>query len=184
MAFHYRLIPIGTNVLGAINQAPTLLPPTGPFYCYFNRQTSRKSQEEIQNLYMKTLIEVTTSRTSANGSISSSDRYRKLAPLAIPMAMVCVSLLLDAVLPLRALWFYEALLTQLGSWPVLPSQILFPGWQLIPPLPHLNYIGVPQVVQSWEKLPLLLASFIIVFLVYLLALRQLPEHITKRYLLR
>src|SRR5258708_30291091 len=33
-------------------------------------------------------------------------------------------------------------------------------------------------------LHLLLSYFIIVFLVYLLALRHLPEHITKRYLLR
>src|SRR6266566_429371 len=114
----------------------------------------------------------------------SSTRRRTHLLFAILFAMGCAILLMDAVLPLRDLWFYEALLTQLGSWPVLPSQILFPGWQLIPPLPHLNYIGVPQVVQSWEKLPLLLDSFIIVFLVYLLALRQLPEHITKRYLLR
>src|SRR5258706_5226547 len=183
MAFHYRLIPIGTNVLGAINRAPTLLPPTGPFYCYFSRQTSRKSQEEIQNLYMKTLIEATTSRTSANGSISSSDRYRKLAPLAILMAMVCVSFLLDAVLPLRALWFHEALLTQLGSWPVLPSQILFPGLAIVAPLPNVHISGTPDITLSWLELPLLLGSFIAIFLVYILALRRLPEQITRRYLI-
>jgi hypothetical protein len=113
-----------------------------------------------------------------------STRHRTLLLFAILFAMGCAIFLMDAVLPLRDLWFHEALLTQLGSWPVLPSQILFPGWQLIPPLPHLHYAEVPQIVQSWEKLPLLLASFVAVFLVYLLALRQLPEHITKRYLLR
>src|SRR6266446_6993265 len=82
-----------------------------------------------------------------------NSKRRTLFPFAILFAMVCAILLMDAILPLRDLWFKEALLTQLGSWPVLPSRILFPGWQLIPPLPHLNYIGVPQVVQSWEKLP-------------------------------
>ena len=132
---------------------------------------------------MKTLIEATTSRISDNGSISSSDRYRKLAPLAILMAMVCVSLLLDAVLPLRALWFHEALLTQLGSWPVLPSQILFPGLAIVAPLPNVHISGAPDITLSWLELPLLLGSFIAVFLVYILALRRLPEQITRRYLI-
>ena len=132
---------------------------------------------------MKTLIEATTSRTSVNGSISSSDRYRKLAPLAILMAMVCVSLLLDAILPLRALWFHEALLTQLGSWPALPSQILFPGLAIVAPLPNVHISGPPDITLSWLELPLLLGSFIAVFLVYILALRRLPGQITRRYLI-
>jgi hypothetical protein len=93
--------------------------------------------------------------------------------------MACAILLMDAVLPLREFWFNEAQLTQLGSWPMLPSMILFPDWPLISPLPHGE---LPQILQSWEKLPLLLGSFIIVFLVYVLALRRLPGQITRRYL--
>lgn len=132
---------------------------------------------------MKTLIEATTSRTSTNGSISSSGMYRKLVPLAILVAIVCASLLMDAALPLRALWFHEALLTQLGSWPVLPSQILFPGFAIIPPLPNVHISGPPDITLSWLELPLLLGTFIAVFLVYILALRRLPEYITRRYLI-
>lgn len=106
----------------------------------------------------------------------------KLLPFAILFAMVCALLLLDAVLPLRPLWFREAQLTQLGTWPVLPSVILFPGKQLIPPVPFLHSRGAPTVVQSWKTLSVLFGAFIVVFLVYLLALRHLPQRITRRYL--
>jgi hypothetical protein len=113
-----------------------------------------------------------------------NNKRRTLFPFAIFFAMVCAILLMDAILPLRDLWFHEAQLTQLGSWPVLPSLVLFPAWALIPPVPHIHITGVPGVVQSWAKIPLLLGSFVTVFLVYLLALRRLPEHITRRYLFR
>src|SRR6266700_2311592 len=92
---------------------------------------------------------------------------RALFPFAMLFTMGCAILLMDAILPLRDLWFHEAQLTQLGSWPVLPSLILFPGWTLIPPVPNLHLTGAPQVIQSWEKLPLLLSSFVLVFFIYL-----------------
>ena len=109
----------------------------------------------------------------------NSTRRRTLLLIAILFAMVCAILFMDAVLPLREFWFNDAQLTQLGSWPMLPSMILFPGWPLTSRLLHGD---IPQVLQGWEKLPLLLGSFIIVFLVYLLALRRLPGQITRRYL--
>lgn len=111
-------------------------------------------------------------------------KRRTIFPFGILFAMGCAILLLDAILPLRDLWFHEAQLTQLGSWPVLPSLVLFPGWPIIPPLPHIHVTGVPQLIQSWEKIPLLFGSFVIVFLLYLLALRRLPEHeqVSRRYI--
>ncbi|HJT56683.1 MAG TPA: hypothetical protein VJ761_09315 [Ktedonobacteraceae bacterium] len=132
---------------------------------------------------MKTLIEPTTRLTHTDGTTVKSARYGRRAPLAILLGMVCAILLMDAVLPLRALWFHEALLTQLGSWPILPSQILFPGLPLIAPLPNVHYFGAPNIALSWLELSLLLAAFSGVFLVYLFALRRLPELITRRYLL-
>jgi hypothetical protein len=111
-----------------------------------------------------------------------SSKRRTFFPFVFLFAMGCAILLMDAILPLRDLWFHEAQLTQLGSWPVLPSLILFPGWALIPPIPQMNVTGVPQVIQSWEKIPLLLGSFVVVFLLYLLALRRLPEQVSRRYL--
>lgn len=132
---------------------------------------------------MKTAIErVDIKRGDLITRPPNSTRRRTLLPIAILCAMACAILLMDAVLPLREFWFNEAQLTQLGSWPMLPSMILFPGWPLISPLLHGDTTVPQQVLQSWEKLPLLLGSFIIVFLVYLLALRRLPGQITRRYL--
>jgi hypothetical protein len=136
---------------------------------------------------MKTLSSVTTKgaihRATARSSISSSTRLRKAVPFVILFTMLCAILLLDAILPLRALWFHEALLTQLGTWPALPSQILFPGWAIIPPLPGVHISGLPDITLSWEELPLLLGAFIAIFAVYIVALRRLPERISHRYII-
>ena len=104
-----------------------------------------------------------------------SGRLRTRFPFVIVIAMVCAILLMDAILPLREFWFKEALLTQLGWWPVLLSLLLFPGRSLIPPVPQIHTTGLPQTIQSWEIFPLLLGAFIVVFLIYLLALRRLPN---------
>jgi hypothetical protein len=112
-----------------------------------------------------------------------SSKRRTLFPLAMLSAMVCGILLMDAILPLRDLWFHEALLTQLGWWPTLPSLILFPGWAVIPPIPQIHATGLPLVIHSWEKVPLLLGAFAVVFLIYLLALRRLPTLVTRRFVL-
>ncbi|HEX9132587.1 MAG TPA: hypothetical protein VF844_09860 [Ktedonobacteraceae bacterium] len=113
-----------------------------------------------------------------------STRRRTRFPFAMLSAMVCAILLMDAILPLRDLWFHEALLTQLGWWPVLPSLILFPGWAVIPPVPQIHATGLPLVIHSWEKVPLLLGAFVVVFLIYLLALRRLPTLVTRRFILK
>lgn len=113
----------------------------------------------------------------------TSSKRRTLFPFAMLSAMVGAILLMDAILPLRDLWFHEALLTQLGWWPVLPSLILFPGWAVIPPVPQIHATGLPLVLHSWEKVPLLLGALVVVFLIYLLALRRLPTLVTRRFVL-
>jgi hypothetical protein len=133
-------------------------------------------------------IKTTTERLEINqGDFPTlppkSSKRRTLFPFAILFAMVCAILLMDAILPLRDLWFKEALLTQLGSWPVLPSRILFPGWPLIPPVPPMPVSPPPpRVIQSWEQLPLMLGSFVLVFFLYLLALRRLPAKVSRRFI--
>ncbi len=131
-------------------------------------------------------IKTTTERLEINqGDFPTlppkNSKRRTLFPFAILFAMAFAILLMDAILPLRDLWFKEALLTQLGSWPVLPSRILFPGWPLIPPVPHLPETP-PRVIQSWEQLPLMLGSFVLVFVLYLLALRRLPAQVSRRFI--
>ena len=111
-------------------------------------------------------------------------KSHKRFPLAILFAMVCAILLLDAILPLRDLWFKEALLTQLGWWPVLPSLLLFPGSSLIPPIPQIPVIGLPDTSNSWLLLLLLLGALVVVFIVYLLAIRYLPKLVTFRFIFK
>lgn len=102
----------------------------------------------------------------------------------ICIAMIGSLFLLDAVLPLRSLWFHEVLLTQLGSWPVLPSLLLFPGWKIIPPLGNQMAIALPSVLSSWGTLGLLLCTFLLVFLTYIVALRHLPPVSSRRFIMR
>jgi hypothetical protein len=97
--------------------------------------------------------------------------------------MVCAVFLLDAVLPLRPLWFHEALLTQLGIWSVLPALWLFPGHRIIPPVQYPRSTGVPTIGAGWEALLLLAGVFFLVFALYLCALRYLPTRISRRFLL-
>ncbi|HEX6483359.1 MAG TPA: hypothetical protein VF043_31320 [Ktedonobacteraceae bacterium] len=136
---------------------------------------------------MKTLSGVnmkgTINQAPTSDSTSASIRRRMMAPFVILLLMICAILLMDAVVSLRSLWFQEALLTQLGTWPAWPSLTLFPGWAIIPPLPYVHISGPPDIAQSWLELSLLLGTFIAVFAVYILALRRLPERITRRYLI-
>jgi hypothetical protein len=139
--------------------------------------------ESITKIRMKTPIERSDTYLRDSSTMSQNNIQRRThLPFAILFAMGCAVLLMDAILPLRDLWFHEALMTQLGWWPVLLSLIFFPGWALIPPVPQIHVTGLPQVIQSWEKIPLLLGAFVVVFLVYLLALQRLPKVISRRYI--
>ena len=81
--------------------------------------------------------------------VPRTGKYTRFFPRAIFCAMLCAVLLMDAVLPLRDLWFHEALLTQLGPWPVVPSLLLFPGWRVMPPIGHTHVTGLPDLLLSW-----------------------------------
>jgi hypothetical protein len=104
-------------------------------------------------------------------------------PFAILFALETALLLTDAVLPLRGLWFHEALLTQLGSWPLWPTFLLFPGWAVTPPINGIHISATPDIGLSWIETPMLLAALLLTFVLYLLALHRLPQHITHRYIL-
>ena len=110
-------------------------------------------------------------------------RRSRFLPLALFLAMISAIFLLDAVLPLQGLWFHNVLLTQPGSWFQWPTNLLFPGWNITPTLPFANPNYSPPVGLGWEQVPFLLAAFLAVFLVYLLAIRRLPYQVTFRYIL-
>lgn len=113
-----------------------------------------------------------------------TNKQTRLPPRAFLLAMLGAVLLMDAIVPLRDLWFHEALLTQMGPWPIAPSLLLFPGWDVIPPVPSNTLTGTPDLALSWQALALLTSGFVTVFLAYLLALRYLPRLISRRFLMR
>ena len=117
------------------------------------------------------------------GKGATPGKYTRFFPYATLFAMICAILLMDAVLPLRSLWFHEAQLTQLGIWPVAPSLVLFPGWTVIPPIPQPHVNGAPDVLSSWGTVAMLFGAFVAVFLTYIVALRRLPALISRRFVI-
>src|SRR5438132_272885 len=108
---------------------------------------------------------------------------RSLLPIAIFIAMIGAILFLDAVLPLGGFWFHTALLPQLGPESLLPTHLLFPGWAVSSTITS-THSTPPPVPLSWEQVPFLLTAFLLIFLLYLLALRRLPQYIDAyRYIL-
>ena len=97
-------------------------------------------------------------------------------------AMIAAVLFLDAALPLRNLWFHDALLTQMGAWPVLPSLLIFHGRALLPHLPFQYATMTPGLMDGWFEIAMLFVAFLAVFVVYLLALRRLPGAISWRFI--
>src|SRR5260370_14812923 len=92
---------------------------------------------------------------------------------AILIAMVAAILLLDATLPLRDLWFHDALLTQMGAWPVLPSLLIFPGRALLPHLPFRYPTITPGLLDGWLAIPMMVVAILMVFVVYVVPLCRL-----------
>jgi hypothetical protein len=121
--------------------------------------------------------------SQGGGKSIQPGKYTRFFPYAALFAMICAILVMDAILPLRDLWFHESTLTQLGLWPVEPSLVLFPGWSVIPPIPQTHVTGNPAILPSWGMMALLLGAFVAVFLVYLLALRRLPAQISRRFVI-
>lgn len=99
------------------------------------------------------------------------------------LGMFCAVFLMDAVMPLRSLWFHQALLTRMGIWPVWPSLLLFPGHNLIPPVLPLRVMGFPSMWSRWSTLLLLLDAFLLVFLIYIYALHRLPACVSLRFIM-
>src|SRR5690348_7691067 len=100
------------------------------------------------------------------------------------IAMVAAVLFLDATLPLRELWFHDALLTQMGAWPLLPSFLIFPGRALLPHLPFQYGTAPPALMDGWIDISAIFVALVAVFSVYLLALRRLPGSISWRFIRR
>ncbi len=91
---------------------------------------------------------------------------------------------LDAVLPLRDLWFYNALLTlPWRAWLLLPTHLLFPQWPGVSVLAGIHRVKPIAMAIPWQEARLLLVSIGILFLGYLLAVYYLPRYISQRFIM-
>lgn len=109
---------------------------------------------------------------------------KTIAPALWLLAMIGGIFFVDAVLPLRGLWFYDIFLgTRFGQWLLLPTRLLFPGYDVV--FFKANYhVKLPETLAvSWQETYFLLASFVVLFLCYIGALRFLPRLISYRFLL-
>jgi len=100
----------------------------------------------------------------------SSATYRNLQPFVILLAMECALFFLAAILPLRGLGTSssDALLTQLGLWPLFPTFLLFPHSAVSPALPGLHGPFLYASTISGKDTALLFCAFLSIFLLYLL----------------
>ncbi len=91
---------------------------------------------------------------------------------------------LDAVLPLRDLWFYNALLTlPWRTWLLLPTHLLFPQWPHVSVLAGIHRVKPASIAISWQEAQLLLLSIGLLFLCYLVAMRYLPRYVSQRFVM-
>jgi len=105
----------------------------------------------------------------------------RLLPIILLFCTACAMLFINAVLPLRGLWFYDSLVARLGSWTLFPTRFLFPHLQVIFGQARTQ-MPIP-LIATWKETGLLFAAFTLVFLLYLLAVYILPPRISQRYIL-
>src|SRR5260370_16870684 len=102
-------------------------------------------------------------------------------PSALLLVMMCTFWLLGAVLPLYGLKFNDALLTQLGTWPLLPTAILFPHQVVTAYVPHIHMVHL-SIPGRWSHTAFLLPLFFNPFFLFLLLLPLLLRLFTTRSL--
>lgn len=107
---------------------------------------------------------------------------RKYIPALFVLATACAWLFTGVVLTLYGPYFHTALLNTLSRRVLLPEQILFHGWQLTPTIWGLQPVHPPLSLAGPQAL-LMLAAMMVVFLLYIFALRYLPRFITLRFIL-
>lgn len=108
---------------------------------------------------------------------------KSFLPGSLFVAMSGLFFFINAVLPLRGLYFYQTFpATKLEEWLLWPTRILFQGSLLIWPL-HFQRVVPGKPAVAVRETFLLFGCFLLVLALYLLALRLLPRLITLRYIL-
>jgi hypothetical protein len=108
------------------------------------------------------------------------------SPFAILLVFImgCAIIFTGTVLPLQGLFFYSAMPnTSVGHWLLLPTRLLFPGKAIV----NDRFIpgAIPSIASStaWHEVLLLTFCAILLFGLYLLALRVIAPRISLRFIL-
>jgi hypothetical protein len=104
-------------------------------------------------------------------------------PYLFLLLMEGAYILLGALLPLYGLWFHTSLTSNLSSWFLLPTRVLFAHQPLNPTLSHLYHAPAPPAPLSWRDTGLLLIVFTLLFVIYIFALRYIRHLVTRRFLI-
>src|SRR2546429_736765 len=108
--------------------------------------------------------------------------FRIFPSYGLLLLMEIFILFIAIVVPFRSLCLYDAFpSTHIGSWLLTPTRVFFPHASVFWPI-H-RPIGCPAPLSiAWKQTGMLLLSFLALFVVYLLAIRWLPRHITHKYI--
>ncbi|WP_156025427.1 glycosyltransferase family 39 protein [Thermogemmatispora carboxidivorans] len=110
----------------------------------------------------------------------SSESLPVFFVLLLGMALMVLGL----ILPLRALYFYQAFPgSWVEHWLLLPTRLLFPHQPLVSPRHLLDAQTLHNVPLNWHDLLALGGGLALVCLLYLLALRALPPLVSYRFIL-
>jgi hypothetical protein len=105
---------------------------------------------------------------------------RAISPFPLTIGITCMLLLLVMILPLHGLWFMTASLPAgLQQVVLLPVRTLFPAWSITPTLIGQKNTA-PPISISWLTVVILIGVFALLHCFYLLALRWLPQSISRR----
>ena len=104
-----------------------------------------------------------------------------ILPLLVFICTECALLLVNAVLPLRGVWFYDSLIARFGTWTLLPTQLLFPHFQTV--LGQARGSMPLSPAMTWKETFLLFGAFTLLFALYLVAVYVLPKRVSRRFIL-
>ena len=105
----------------------------------------------------------------------------RFLPFVLLLMMGTAFLLVDAILPMKGIGSFDALLSHTSSVFLLPTHLLFPRHVITLLVPTKHYAS-PPLLTSWRETAYLFSAFVLLFAVYLLALHSLPKLISRRFL--
>lgn len=116
-----------------------------------------------------------------NNDIKQSLPARYAEMYLIILGIFCAGAFASIVLPLRELWYHESLIYQLFPWTRTITRVFFPQQQLVYPEAIRQITGLSNILHwqiGWEDTFILFTTLVLLFVLYLVALRRISRTIT------